>query len=348
MGGEAARVKALVTGGGGFLGRAIVRQLLARGDEVRVLGRSEYPDLAAQGVACVRGDIADGEAVAGACAGVDAVFHTAALAGAWGPRAAYERTNVEGTACVLAGCARAGVGRLVFTSSPSVVAAPDVRTHHEGVDESTPYPTHYLADYPRTKAASERAVLAANGPTLATCALRPHLIVGPGDPHLLPRVLARARAGKLKVIGDGDNRVDLTYVESAARAHLLAADRLAAPDQAPAGRAYFISQGEPVELWPWLNALLEALGIPPVRGRVSARAAYHAGAALEGVWRLTGRSGEPPMTRFVATQLGTSHWFDITAAKRDLGYTPEPSMAEVTALLQTHYGEARAGSGRPR
>jgi len=266
------------------------------------------------------------------------VHHVAALAGAWGPAEDYQRTNVLGTDHVIAGCRAGEVPRLVFTSSPSVVAPPDVDTHHEGVDEATPYPPRYLADYPRTKAVAERAVLAANDDFLATCALRPHLIVGPGDPHLLPRVFARARTGRLRVVGDGANRVDLTWVEDAARAHLLAADRLE-PGSPIAGRAYFVTQGEPIELWPWLERLLDRLGLPGPRGRISATGAYRLGAALEACWRLLRLSGEPPMTRFVATQLGTSHWFDIGAARRDLGYEPSRTMAEVTAELERHYAQ---------
>lgn len=327
--------RALVTGGGGFLGRALTLQLLAAGGAVRVLGRSPYPDLAAQGVECRQGDVADEAAVAAACQGCEVVYHTAALAGVWGPTASYERTNVQGTRAVLRGCRAAGVPRLVFTSSPSVVAGADGHGH-EGADETTPYPGRYLADYPRTKATSEREVLAANGPDLATCALRPHLIVGPGDPHLLPRVIARARAGKLRIVGDGRNRVDLTWVEDAARAHLQAAGALARPGSPAAGRAYFLGQGEPIELWPWIDALLARLGLPPVTRRVSYRKARAAGAVLEAVWRVLRLGGEPPMTRFVADQLATSHWFDITAARRDLGYAPRP-MSEVTAALHEHY-----------
>jgi len=342
-------VSALVTGGGGFLGRAIVEQLLAEGARVRVFSRRRFPELEALGAESAAGDLADADAVRRACAGVEVVFHVAAVAGAWGPRATFERTNVLGTEHVIAACQAERVPRLVFTSSPSVISGEGdgAGADHAGVDERVPYPTRFLADYPRTKAAAERAVLAANGGALRTCALRPHLIVGPGDPHLLPRVIARARAGRLRVVGDGANRVDLTAVEDAARAHLLAARAL--EDGGPAaGRAYFISQDEPVALWPWIEALLERLELPGPRGRVSLGTARAAGALLEGLWRLLRLGGEPPMTRFVATQLATSHWFDISAAKRDLGYAPARSMAEVTDALVAHYrdGAGRAALGR--
>jgi len=334
---------ALVTGGGGFLGRHVVRQLLARGDAVRTFGRYRYPALEALGAECHTGDLGDpGDALADAVKGVDVVHHVAAVAGVWGDPAAFHRTNVIGTEHVIAACRRAGVGRLVFTSTPSVVAAPD-GTSHEGGDESLPYPATYLADYPRTKAQAERAVLAADGPGLRTTALRPHLIFGPGDPHLVPRVLERARSRSLRPVGDGSARVDLTFVENAARAHFQAAAAL--EGQAPAaGKAYFISQGEPVELWPWVSALLRQVGLPPLGRPVSFEAAFRMGAALEKAWSWLHLDGEPPMTRFVATQLATSHWFDISAARRDLGYDPEVvPMAEATQRLYAHY---REGPGR--
>ena len=332
----------LVTGGGGFLGRAVVEGLLARGTSVRVFSRRSFPDLEARGVTCFTGDLGDADAVGRAVAGASAVHHVAALAGAWGPRAAFERTNVTGTEHVIAACRRHAVERLIFTSSPSVISPPDF-VHHEGVDESLPYPTEWVADYPRTKALAEQAVLAANDERLATLALRPHLIVGPGDPHLLPRVIAQARAGKLRIVGDGTNRVALCHVHNAAAAHLLAQDRLE-PGAPCAGRAYFITQEEPVSLWGWINELLAGLGLQPVEKQISHRAAFRLGGALETMWRWLHLGGEPPMTRFVATQLATSHWFDLGAARRDLGYQPERlPMKQVNARLFAYYLE---GAGK--
>ncbi len=327
-------MKVLVTGGGGFLGGAIVRRLVARGDAVRTLQRGEYPALAALGVECVRGDLGDAALVQAAVRGCDAVIHTAAKAGVWGPFEDYYRANVVGTRNVLAACRVVGVKRLVYTSSPSVVF--DGRDE-AGIDETAPYPARYLAHYPRTKAEAERAVLEANGPELATVALRPHLIWGPGDPHLLPRLVALAKSGKLRLVARDDNLVDSTYVDNAALAHVLALDALSRADvphrPACAGRAYFISNGEPLAMAELVNKLLAAKGVPPVTRTISPGLAYAAGAMLEMLYKLLRRRDEPPITRFVARQLSTSHWFDLTAARRDLGCEAEVSLAEGLARL---------------
>lgn len=315
---------ALVTGGGGFLGGVIVRKLLARGDTVRSFSRTSHPGLAELGVEQVQGDLTDPDAIRRAAAGCEVVFHVAAKAGVWGHYADYHATNVIGTDNVIAACRVAGVPKLVFTSTPSVVHG---GAGLAGVNESTPYPAHYEAHYPETKARAERAVLAANDATLSTVALRPHLIWGPGDPHLIPRVVARARAGKLRRVGADPVTVDVTYVDNAADAHLNAADRLA-PGAACAGRAYFVTNGEPVELWDFLNRVLAVHGLPAVTRVMPLWRAKLAGRVLEAVHTALRLPGEPPLTRFVASQLGTSHWYDIAAARRDLGYEPKVSVAE--------------------
>lgn len=326
---------ALVTGGGGFLGRYIVEQLLARGDRVRTFGRGAYPELKIQNVDVIRGDIRDRAAVTAACRNVDCVFHSAALPGIGMNRRAYDQVNRVGTENVITACRERGVPRLVHTSSPSVVFAGEDQC---GVNERQPFEYVWLAihhaHYSLSKALAEERVLEANNRRgLRTCALRPHLIWGPRDSHLIPRLIARAEAGRLRRVGDGANLVDVTYVENAAEAHLLAADALAvdrpaAEAASPAGKAYFISQGEPVNCWQWIDEILALAGLPPVKRSMSFKMAWRLGAACESVYRLLRRKGEPPMTRFLAAQLATSHWFDIGAARRDLGYQPRVSTEE--------------------
>jgi nucleoside-diphosphate-sugar epimerase len=315
---------ALVTGAGGFLGRYIAEMLAARGDAVRSLARGSYPFLAELGVEQIAGDLRDASAVERATAGAEVVFHTAAIAGIGGRWADFHAINTLGTQHVVEACRRHRVRRLVYTSSPSVTF--DGRDQC-GVDESAPYPASFLAHYPRSKALAEQQVLAANnGEDLLTCALRPHLIWGPRDQHLIPRLLDRARQGKLRIVGNGENRVDMIYVENAAVAHLQAADALR-PGAAICGRAYFLSQGEPVNCWDWINEILALAELPPVTRRISYRAAYAAGAMLEAAYWLLGHADEPRMTRFLAAQLATSHWFDISRAREDFGYQPQVSTA---------------------
>lgn len=268
------------------------------------------------------GDIAVAPAVDDAVADCDVVFHVAAKAGVWGVYDEYHRANVVGTENVIAACRKHGVSKLVYTSSPSVVFD---GTDMEGVDESVSYPDHYHADYPKTKAMAEKAVLAANDGKLATVSLRPHLIWGPGDNHLVPRIIERGRAGKLRRIGKRANKVDAVYIDNAAEAHILAADKLA-PNSPVAGKAYFITNDEPVVVWDFIDQILECAGLPPVKRTISPELAYFAGSALETVHGVLGIKSEPRMTRFVARELATAHWFDISAARRDFGYTPKVTM----------------------
>ena len=325
-------MKALVTGGGGFLGGAIIRQLLARGDTARSFTRTAYPWLAELGVEQVQGAIEDPLAVERAVEGCDLVFHVAAKAGVWGRAADFYSTNVTGTANVIAACRKLGISRLVYTSTPSVIHG---GASLAGIDESEPYPTRFDAAYPATKAKAEQAVRAANDETLATVSLRPHLIWGPGDPHLIPRVLARAKAGKLRRIGTEPVMVDVTYIDNVVQAHLLAADRLRVGSPI-AGKVYFISNDEPVELWSFLNEVLALAKLPPVTASVSLWKAKLAGELLERIYRWFRLPGEPRLTRFVVSQLSTSHWYNISAAKRDLEYQPRVSVAEgLKRLAQT-------------
>ncbi|VTR99511.1 3-beta hydroxysteroid dehydrogenase : 3-beta-hydroxysteroid dehydrogenase/isomerase family protein OS=Geobacter bemidjiensis (strain Bem / ATCC BAA-1014 / DSM 16622) GN=Gbem_2099 PE=4 SV=1: 3Beta_HSD [Gemmata massiliana] len=317
-------MKAVVTGGGGFLGGAVVRLLRQRGDSVRSFTRSAYPWLDELGVEQSLGDLSNPEAVERAVEGCDVVFHVAAKAGVWGRYSDYFDTNVTGTLNVVAACKKLGVRRLVYTSTPSVVHE---GKDNEGANESLPYSKHFYTYYSETKAKAEKAVLAANGPDLATVSLRPHLIFGPGDPHLIPRIIASARAGKLKRIGSRPVKVDVTYIDNAAQSQLDAADRLDIGSPL-AGKAYFISNNEPVELWPFIDRVLAEAGAPPVTKRISAWKAKLAGRVLEWLYWGLRLPGEPPMTRFVASQMSTSHWYDISAARRDLGYEPRVSVEE--------------------
>ncbi|MBN2644700.1 MAG: NAD-dependent epimerase/dehydratase family protein [Desulfuromonadaceae bacterium] len=316
--------RVLVTGGGGFLGLALTRKLVEQGLTVVSLSRSRYPALDELGVEQISADLADSEAIKKAFSGCDLVFHVAAKAGVWGDEAAYERANVTGSENVIAACRHHGITRLVYTSSPSVVFN---GRSMEGVNESVPYPDHFHAPYPRTKALAEQKILAANNSSLATVALRPHLIWGPGDNHLVPRILERGRAGQLRRIGRHDHCVDTIYIDNAVDAHLLAAQRLALG--APcAGKAYFISQDDPRPLWDIVNAILAAGNVPPVTRSIPAAVAYAAGTILEIAYRVLNKQQEPRMTRFLARELTTAHWFDISAAKRDLGYAPRISIEE--------------------
>ncbi len=318
---DATPLTVLVTGGGGFLGGAIVRRLAAAGHRVRSLSRSSYPWMKELGVEQVRADVRRAGSVAEACRGVDVVFHTAALAGVWGDYRSYFGINVTGTRNVLAACRRQGVKALVHTSSPSVVF--DGRDI-QGGDESLPYTRHFLSAYQQTKTIAEQEVRAAAG-DLPLMVLRPHLVWGPGDNHLVPRIVRRAR--RLVQVGDGGNLVDTVYIDDAARAHLLAMQALLARPGF-SGRVYFITQGQPLPLWEMVNRILGAAGKGPVKRRMSRRSAWVLGALLEKVYAVLRVKSEPPMTRFVADELAAAHWFDIGAARRDLGYEPQTSIRQ--------------------
>ena len=330
-------MKILVTGGGGFVGGYIVERLLARGYAVRSIGRSPQPELVAKGVEVVCGDLTDATAVSAACEGVGAVFHVAARAGVWGSWESFYGPNVIGTRNVLSACRKWQVKRLVYTSTPSVVFNGD---SIRGGDESLPYGKNWLCHYAETKALAEQEALAANSEKLQVVALRPHLIFGPGDPHLLPRVIESVKAGRLRIVGDGSAKVDVSYVGNVADAHLDAFDALERGKGA--GQAYFISQGEPVDLWSWLNSILEGLGQPPLTQKIPLPLAYGIGALCEGAWKVLRRRTDPPITRFVAVELAKDHYFDIRKAQHVLGYQPRVPMNEalkltIQDLIRRHY-----------
>lgn len=325
----------LVTGGGGFLGGAIVRRLVQKGDHVTSFSRNFYPELDRLGVRQVQGDLADASAVDRACRNMDLVFHVAGRTGIWGPYETYFKTNVLGTENVLSACRTQHVPRLVYTSSPSVIYN---GLDMEGADESAPYPSHYPADYIHTKALAEQAVRRSTDAKLQTIILRPHLIWGPRDNALVPRIIARSRY--LVRVGDGRNLVDTVYIDNAADAHILAAERLRENPQL-SGKVYFITQDAPVPLWEMIDGILNAGGLPPVRRSISKRTAWMLGLLLEAIYKTLRLPGEPHMTRFLAEELSTAHWFDIVAAKRDLGYKPAVSTAEGLKRLSAWLQEER-------
>ncbi|MCB1569102.1 MAG: NAD-dependent epimerase/dehydratase family protein [Xanthomonadales bacterium] len=338
-------MRVLVTGGGGFLGAALCTRLRQRGYEVLSYARHEYDRLKPIKVQQIRGDISNFETVTSAFADVDAVFHVAAKAGAWGSFQEYFDANVRGTWNVIAACRMNRVRTLVYTSTPSVA--------HRGTrpvaglnEQDALLADRYKSWYPACKRVAEEHVLAANGNALATVALRPRLIWGAGDNHLLPRLVDRAREGKLRFVGDGMNLVDTTYIDNAVQAHLDAFDALhEKPGAACAGKAYFISNGEPKPIADIINSLLRATGAPTVTQLLPYRVAYALATSMELTYGLLPLKGEPLLTRFLVEQLSTTHYYDISAAKRDFGYQPKISILEGLRQLGIHWRERAKDHG---
>ncbi len=316
--------KALVTGGGGFIGLALTKELIRQGIKTTVVGRNKYPAAIEIGANSLVGDLCDREFLLDAFAGHDLVFHVAAKAGVWGSYNSYYRVNYIGTKNVVSACKKNGIRSLVYTSTPSVVFN---RGDISGSDETLPYADKVLCHYAKTKIMAEKLVLEANSDALKTTALRPHLVWGPGDTNLIPRLLARGRERSLRIVGDGKNLVDISYIDNVVSAHILAARNLESTGSA-AGEAFFISQGEPVSLWAWINSLFIALDIPQVQRKISFRAAFLVGSFLEIIYSLFQINNEPKMTRFVAEQLAKSHFFSIEKAKNILNYHPEVSTSD--------------------
>ena len=326
-------MKALVTGGGGFLGGAIVRALLKRGDTVRSIQRGHYPDLLELGVDAIQGDLCKADDIDAAASGCDIIYHVAAMAGVWGDYDKYYLANVVATKNVIDACKKHNINYLVYTSTPSVVFD---GTSEEGIDESTPYAETFFNAYQETKAEAEQLVLISNSEKLKTVALRPHLIWGPGDRHLAPRVINRAKAGRLRLVGNKENKVDSCYIDNAVDAHLLAGDDLQKNARC-AGKAYFVSNDEPISMSDLINKILATVNLSPIKKRINESVAYYIGSIFERVYSLFKIEEEPLMTRFVAKQLSTAHWFDLTAAKRDLSFTPEISIDEGMKRLKASF-----------
>ncbi len=344
-------MRALVTGGGGFLGAAIVRALRARGDEVVTIGRRTYPAATALGARCVVSDLTrDDPGLTEAMAGVDVVFHTAALPPPDGSWADYVAANVDGTRRALSAAQAAGVGVFVHTSTPSV--AFDGHPQHAVTAETAPIPRRHLSAYAATKAEAERLALAAHRPGFLVVALRPRLMYGPDEPHMLPLLIQRHAAGRLRRVGDGTNLASLTFLDNAVSAHLAVADalRVAGADAPGAGRAFFVADAEPVALWPWIGRVLDAAGLPPLTRSIPARLAYALGALLEAAWWLQRRHDGPPMTRFAALNLSTTCTYDLTPLEQHFGWRPPVRGADglrATLAAITHQRRTQDRVSRP-
>lgn len=320
---------ALITGASGFLGQRIVTLLVEQGIKVRTLQRRAIKALRWPGTTITQGDIRYQDTVIRAAQNCDIIFHVASKAGVWGSYQDYYQSNVIGTRNILEACRVHRISKLIYTSSPSVVFS---GTDEENINETVPYPRHFLSHYQQTKAQAEQMVLQANNLDLATIALRPHLIWGPGDPHLLPRLIKHAKTGRLRRLGTKDNLVDATYIDNAAQAHILAAQAL--NSAAAVGRAYFISNGEPLAMTELINRLLATANLPAISKTIPASLAYGIGTIMEIIYRLLPSQPEPLMTRFIARQLSCAHYYDLTAARQQLGYRPTVSIAEGLARLK--------------
>ena len=311
-------MKVLATGASGFLGRAVVRALQQAGHDVRTLQRRP------SGVAGAEdhlGSVTDPDATAAAVEGVDAVVHMAAKVSLAGDPAEFHAVNVEGTCTLLDAATAAGVTRIVHVSSPSVAHAGHAL---QGVGAEPADPAGARGEYARTKAEAELIALGRAGDAASLVVIRPHLVWGPGDTQLIARVLDRARRGRLPLLNGGTALIDSTYVDNAASGIAAA---LARVDDV-SGRAYVLTNGEPRPVGDLLAGICRASGVRPPRFSVPARVAVAAGALVERVWAVRPGQDEPPMTRFLAEQLSTAHWFDQTEIRRDLHWTPAVSIDE--------------------
>lgn len=314
----------LITGAGGFLGQHLAQSLLDMGFKVWNFSRKSHPKLLQMGVQTIQGDLRDEDSVRNALLNMDAVFHVASMVGMWGKYEDFYKTNVVGTENIINGCLYHNIKKLIYTSSPSVVFGKDDLC---GVDETIEYPEQYLCHYAETKALAEQLVLEANGKTLATVALRPHLIFGPNDPHIFPKLVETARQGKLKRVGNGKNMVDVVFVQNAVDAHIQAFTKLDIGSQV-SGQAYFIGQEKPVNLWDFINEILTRYELPTLTKSIPAFFAYFIGWSMEKIYSLLRIKSEPRMTRFISLQFSKSHYFDHSKAKTELGYVPRVLIKE--------------------
>ena len=307
----------LVTGATGFLGKHLVRTLLAEGSAVRALGRNlkiglELSDMGADFRPV---DLRDEDAVVACCEGVNAVVHAGAMSTAWGKRQDFHDINVGGTENIIKGCRAHGVTRLVYISSPSVMSRFEDQV---GLTESLPMPTTFVSVYSETKALAEKRVRHAASEGMATVILRPKAIYGPGDQALFPRLREAISKGRLPILGDGKTVTNITHVRDVVQAVLLALK-----SEKALGNTYVISGDEEVNLLEIANIIAERMGYPAPSRKIPMDRALIIGRALEGIWDSLHLKGEPPLTRYKASVLGHSQTYDITAARRDLGYEPK-------------------------
>jgi nucleoside-diphosphate-sugar epimerase len=313
-------VRVLITGGTSLLARATAELLLARGDDVVLLQRGE----AALDVAQVRGDLREPAVVARAVQGCDAVVHAAAKVGIVGAWEDFRSINVDGTANVIAAAREAGLSRVVHVSTPSVSHAGHSLV---GAQADPPVTGRTDAPYAESKAIGERLALGAASDALPIVAIRPHLVWGPGDTQLVGRIVERARSGRLALVGGGTALIDTTYIDNAASS-LVAALDAAVPGAACIGRAYVIANGEPRPVRELIEGILRAAGVEASPRVVPLRVATGVGTVVEKVWARLKPDEEPPLTRFLAEQLGTAHWFDPRPARDDLGWLPTVTIDE--------------------
>lgn len=325
-------MRVLVTGASGLLGGGLARALAERGDDVTVLQRRA----AGLKLREIRGDVADPAPVGTAVAGQDAVIHLAAKVNVVGPWAEYERANILGTTTIVQACRRAGVRRLVHVSSPSVANA-GLSLVGVGAEPADPYRAR--GPYARSKAAAELIALGADSASLRVVAIRPHLVWGPHDTQLTTRVVSRARAGRLPLIGSGSALVDTTYVDNAVEALMAALDRC----EHAHGQALVVSNGEPRPIGDILASICAAAGVDPPSRRIPRRLATVAGTVAEAVWPLRNllepgsASTDPPLTRFLVEQLSSAHWFDQRHTREVLQWAPRVGIEEGMLKLARWY-----------
>jgi nucleoside-diphosphate-sugar epimerase len=326
-------MKVLVTGAGSLLLGGIAQQLASRGDEVVCFQRREN-ETTHSNITTFAGDIRDRGAVSEAASGCDAIIHGAARVGVMGSWEDFYSTNVDGTTNVLRAAEEHHITRLVYVSTPSVA---HVGRSIEG-DVATPATTgRKRTFYAESKAIAEILALQANSAELGVVALRPHLVWGPGDTQLVGRIVDRARQGRLVMVGSGNALVDSTYIDNAISAHIAALDAIA-PGSRCAGKAYVISNGEPRTVNELMSRICLAAGVEFSPKHVPAVIARSIGSVVERIWPLI-RKDEPPITRFVAEQLGTAHWFDQRPIQEDLNWKPEVSLDEGFVRLAKWFQE---------